>query len=182
VAFCPDGRIAARLREQQADAEREAPQGAEWVRNEAGEPDLVKADAGLEQSDLSDDELRDWQAAENAAYDQRLAAARERSIFLGAPWPSQAHRRAPAARRTPRRESRTTRPRARRSPRATRAGPQQTSDDPPDDDIARSPAAVLTTVSRAHGITCFTRAHLHAVRFLEVVVRAINERGELGYG
>jgi hypothetical protein len=84
----------------------------------------------------------------------------------------------PAARRTPVRAGRAVRrPGARRSPRATRAGP---SDSEGESEPHRSAPALVATAGA--GAICFAASQDHAIRFAAVVLRSINERGGLGYG
>jgi hypothetical protein len=176
-------------------ADRPAPEGQEWVHNEAGEPELVRADTG---------EGKPWTPADRAAEEQRQAAEWERlqsSIFFRGPSPDEqremeqlargvypqrsvnhvkplkratpemrravAARRDPGVRRKPTRDGRTARPRARRSPRATRAGPRDAEDDPAD-----RPAAALAVATAAAGVVAFTRSRRDAVVLARVVMRA----------
>jgi hypothetical protein len=138
-------------------------------------------------------ERREEIACEDAEQQQRGAAERQRSFFFRGPTWAEIREQArlrlaysppptrrmsrPVVRRTPVRDGRTRRPGSRRSPKVTRAGP-----DDSDPHLAPSPAAVLPAVSRAHGWTVFTQTPLDAVRFLEVFIRAVDEHGVIGRG
>ena len=176
ASWCPEGQIAA----QQRDLELDAPEGADVVRSEAGELDLVQADTGLEE--VPEDEWQKWAAAENTALDQWFAFNRQRSSFLSptpAQWlaftklrldhfppPTRLIAR-PAARRAPVRDGRTRRPGG-HSPKQTRGPPE-------DADPHLAPAAATLVRTAAAGLVIYAASRRHAVASSRVVRDAIRD-------
>jgi hypothetical protein len=193
---CRDGMIAARQREEQTDIDRPAPEGREWTRNEAGEPELVRTVDRLEE--VPEAAWKDWAAVDRAERDQLLAAQHQhvRRTFMSptaAQWraftqlrlerfPPPARRapvhHTPAARRAPRRTGRVYRPAVRRTPRITRAGP---SADDPEPELARPAAAAMVATAGA-GILAFTRSRRDAVVLAGAIKTAIATYGVMRRG